>query len=200
MSDARLRELERRWKETKSPDDEAAYLLERVRVGDLTRERLELAAYCGQASARIVLPDSKASGYLVEWILECGYRYTKGGSPVRTSLWPEVFFRVSRELLRAAARADSRAALLQDLIPQVAPGAAPQLLARATNDARHWQYPDLRHSLRLFAGMWTPVGVTGAPNEMAAEFGDSIHDAIRADERQLLKAVRVGVAGWALSS
>ncbi len=52
MSDARLRELERRWKETQSPDDEAAYLLERVRVGDLTRERLELAAYCGHERAR----------------------------------------------------------------------------------------------------------------------------------------------------
>ncbi len=51
MSDARLRELERRWKETGSPDDEAAYLLERVRVGDLTRERLELAAYCGHEAA-----------------------------------------------------------------------------------------------------------------------------------------------------
>ena len=52
MSDTRLRELERRWKETGSPDDEAAYLLERVRVGDLTQERLELAAYCGHEGAR----------------------------------------------------------------------------------------------------------------------------------------------------
>ena len=52
MSDQRLRELERRWKETNSPDDEAAYLLERVRVGDLPRERLELAAYCGHEGAR----------------------------------------------------------------------------------------------------------------------------------------------------
>ena len=55
MSDARLRELERRWKETNSPDDEAAYLLERVRVGDLTRERLELAAYLGNAGSRAVV-------------------------------------------------------------------------------------------------------------------------------------------------
>ena len=43
MSDAKLRELERRWKESGAVEDEAAYLLERVRVGDLTRERLELA-------------------------------------------------------------------------------------------------------------------------------------------------------------
>jgi hypothetical protein len=36
MSDERLRELERRWKETGSVEDEAKYLAERVRVGDLT--------------------------------------------------------------------------------------------------------------------------------------------------------------------
>ncbi|MBX3467761.1 MAG: hypothetical protein KF878_12830 [Planctomycetes bacterium] len=52
MSDTKLRDLERRWRETGSPDDEAAYLLERVRVGDLTQERLELAAYCGHEGAR----------------------------------------------------------------------------------------------------------------------------------------------------
>ena len=51
MSDQRLRELERRWRETGSVEDEAAYLRERVRVGDLTQERLELAAYCGHEGA-----------------------------------------------------------------------------------------------------------------------------------------------------
>ncbi|MEZ6189561.1 MAG: hypothetical protein R3F62_31745 [Planctomycetota bacterium] len=35
MSDERLRELERRWKETGAGEDETAYLLERVRVGNL---------------------------------------------------------------------------------------------------------------------------------------------------------------------
>ena len=52
MSDQRLRELERRWRETGSVEDEAAYLRERVRVGDLTQERLELAAYCGHEGAK----------------------------------------------------------------------------------------------------------------------------------------------------
>jgi hypothetical protein len=52
MSDTKLRALERRWKETGTAADEATYLLERVRVGDLTQERLELAAYCGHAAAR----------------------------------------------------------------------------------------------------------------------------------------------------
>ena len=56
MSDSKLRELERRWRETGSVDDEAAYLRERVRVGDLTQERLELAAYCGHEGARRAAP------------------------------------------------------------------------------------------------------------------------------------------------
>jgi len=55
MSDAKLRELERRWKESGAVEDEAAYLLERVRVGDLEREKLELAAYCDHPAARLAL-------------------------------------------------------------------------------------------------------------------------------------------------
>jgi hypothetical protein len=48
MSDERLREAERKWRETGAVEDEARYLLERVRVGDLTQERLE---YCGHPAA-----------------------------------------------------------------------------------------------------------------------------------------------------
>ena len=51
MSDERLRELERRWKETGSVEDEAAWLSERVRAGELTEERLRLAAALGQPAA-----------------------------------------------------------------------------------------------------------------------------------------------------
>jgi hypothetical protein len=55
MSDAKLRGLERRWRETGAVEDEAAYVLERMRVGDLRPERVELAAYCGHAGARAAL-------------------------------------------------------------------------------------------------------------------------------------------------
>jgi len=55
VTDSKLRELERRWKETGSVEDEARYLLERVRVGDLEREKLELAAYCGHEGAQAAL-------------------------------------------------------------------------------------------------------------------------------------------------
>jgi hypothetical protein len=55
MTDARLRALERRWRESGSLEDEVAYLLERLRTGDLLRDRVELAAYCGHAAARHAL-------------------------------------------------------------------------------------------------------------------------------------------------
>lgn len=47
MSDTVLRDLERRWRQTRSVDDEAAYLLGRVRAGAVSQQRLDLAAYCG---------------------------------------------------------------------------------------------------------------------------------------------------------
>lgn len=55
MSDQELRELERRWKSTGSTDDEAAFLLERVRTGELWPERLELASYMAHAAAVVAL-------------------------------------------------------------------------------------------------------------------------------------------------
>lgn len=52
--DARLRSLERS-AASGDLDSQARSLLERVRAGTLTRERLELAAYCGDAAARLAL-------------------------------------------------------------------------------------------------------------------------------------------------
>ncbi|MBL4846492.1 MAG: hypothetical protein JKY65_13275, partial [Planctomycetes bacterium] len=44
MADQVLRQIERRFRETGSSDDEAAYLQSRVRAGDLDPTRLRLAA------------------------------------------------------------------------------------------------------------------------------------------------------------
>lgn len=52
MSDSRLRGLELRWLETGAVADEAAWLSERVRVGQVVPERLQLAAACGHAGAK----------------------------------------------------------------------------------------------------------------------------------------------------
>ncbi len=54
MTDKRLRELERRWRETGSVEDQAACLRARVQSGELRKDRLELAAYCGVLAAKAV--------------------------------------------------------------------------------------------------------------------------------------------------
>ncbi len=81
MTDSKLRELERRWKETGSTEDEAAYLLERVRVGDLDQEKLELAAYSGHEGARLALGDAAPQvsddfGAWFQGLVEAGYPVT----------------------------------------------------------------------------------------------------------------------------
>lgn len=57
MSDARLRDAERRFQDTGSVDDEARLLRERVRAGELPRRHAELAARLGDRAARLVFPD-----------------------------------------------------------------------------------------------------------------------------------------------
>jgi len=56
VTDSRLQELKRAWDISGAVEDGAAYLIERVRVGDLTSERLAVAACCGYE------PGIRASG------------------------------------------------------------------------------------------------------------------------------------------
>jgi len=51
MSDSRLQELRRAWEASESVEDEAAYLRERVRAGELKPSAVELAAYAGHPAA-----------------------------------------------------------------------------------------------------------------------------------------------------
>lgn len=53
MTDERLQESRRRWRQTGSVEDEAKYYLECVRAGALTRERLQFAAHVGHTAARL---------------------------------------------------------------------------------------------------------------------------------------------------
>ncbi len=55
MTDARIRELERRWRDSGAAEDEGALLLERLRTGAVTRGRLELLAHGGSAGAAAAL-------------------------------------------------------------------------------------------------------------------------------------------------
>lgn len=69
MSDDRLRDLERRWLETRHADDHGRYLLARVRSGLLDERRLELAAYCGHAGALAAHPATWSFADSQEWFL-----------------------------------------------------------------------------------------------------------------------------------
>jgi hypothetical protein len=55
MSDLRVRALERRFRGTGALEDEAAWLAERLRIGEVTRERVELAGLCEHRAACVVL-------------------------------------------------------------------------------------------------------------------------------------------------
>ena len=57
MSDQRLRELERLWRESGSPEAEADVLRERARAGMLSEDRLRLAAFLGHEAARLAAQD-----------------------------------------------------------------------------------------------------------------------------------------------
>jgi hypothetical protein len=80
VGDERLRELERRWRASGSTDDEAAWLVERVRLGRLREERLLLAAElehraatlaCQELATRVVVPPADGPGGFEEeaWLL-----------------------------------------------------------------------------------------------------------------------------------
>ena len=55
MADVRLRDLERA-ASTGDPSARAELLNARLRVGTLDRQRVELAAFCGDEAARLVVP------------------------------------------------------------------------------------------------------------------------------------------------
>lgn len=70
MTDSHLRELERRFRQTGSASDEAVWLRARVQAGDLSEDRLRLAAYVGSEGATQALlgdPTIQPSD-LVDWV------------------------------------------------------------------------------------------------------------------------------------
>lgn len=74
MSDARLRELERRWRETGSVEDEAAWLAARLRAGEVSAAQVELWAYCGRAAAASLVPEATT----LLWRLDSLERWVHG--------------------------------------------------------------------------------------------------------------------------
>lgn len=67
MSDEALRELERAWRQSGDPSDEARLIAEALRLARLVRERVELAAYLRHEPARLALGDGAPAGEHVPW-------------------------------------------------------------------------------------------------------------------------------------
>jgi hypothetical protein len=73
VTDRRVRELERRFRETHSVEDEAAWLRELIRIGELSDDGVELLVYVNQPAALLVrdlAPDCRRVGIedTAEWL------------------------------------------------------------------------------------------------------------------------------------
>lgn len=68
MTDLALRELERRWRASGTDDDRTLWLVARVRAGDLTLDRVRLAAHAGDASARAAADAPAPPRGLSDWV------------------------------------------------------------------------------------------------------------------------------------
>lgn len=133
MSDARLRELERTWRESGALEDELAWLGERVRTGGLAEERLRLAASFGHpASVALVgeqerplqglpFPDGPGRGY--RWRLDLETTQRALACALSRAPWSEV----RSQELRAATQVVQRYLL--------APGQEVEALRDATRPA-----------------------------------------------------------------
>lgn len=187
MSDAVLRDLERRWRQTHSRDDEAAYLLRRVRAGTLDQERLELAAYCGHVA--------------------CGAHGQAGPAQAQAFVaglapWGrEVCVRAGVAALRAAVGAVGPSKPVARCLEAIgdwveAPGAA---LQRAVQAA----HADLRGAGAEVAAVACLVWAVISEQPQRSAWTASL--ALRplttvADEADLLAAMRADLARWALSA
>ena len=68
MSDANLRELERRFRASGTVEDEAAWLLERARAAELEQSRVEMAAYLGHPAALLGLGRAQDGRPVEDWL------------------------------------------------------------------------------------------------------------------------------------
>lgn len=83
MIDRFLRELERRFKETGAPEDEAQWIRLRLRAGLLKHDQVKLASYLAHPAARLVVPSpliansygedpTLPEGCTLRWLLDGG--------------------------------------------------------------------------------------------------------------------------------
>ncbi len=186
MSDARLRELERRWRERGAVADEVALLRALARAGALTTLQLELAARCGHAAAFEALDGRVAPCDL--------------SSPRVRRVWADDLRRHEKALSVRAVLA------LASLRPPAGPRAAAALAAAeawaacpceahraAAADAERPAIDERARRLRA-ADARAP---SGTPWEYVPEFGPITHDAAEEARRSWLATRAAAAAGAA---
>lgn len=68
MNDVRVRDLERKWRRTGSPADEADWLRARVRADQLPQGKVELGARLGHPPCVLLCPDVRIEQGLEAWV------------------------------------------------------------------------------------------------------------------------------------
>lgn len=165
MGDERLRALERRWRESGSTEDEAAWLAERLRTGSLLPDRLRLAAHCGHPAASLLL------GMTQPGLARRLIGFVRGGwllPDLRSTYSKVVTVRALILVVRLVAR-DCAAYLLPDERPVQAIQAAETWVAAPTTTAMFDRAAAAANaadeSFAWFSGAGgaPPPGVTGPP-------------------------------------
>jgi len=206
MSDQRLRELERRWKEAPSPHTEADYLRERVRAGSLSEARLRLAAFLGHEAAGLAARDPVAPPEPAEarWFL-WGRELARldAEAPVRCAvaiarhLLPELeddpfADDMARDCLRCAERW-----ALDPWNPELVEAAA-QALAFPDEDTAELGFPTPASRQALAAARMAAAAARGRREDSAAAQAALAGQAVLGDAQAVLRILRDEVVPWAL--
>jgi hypothetical protein len=164
--DDALRDLERRWRATGAPGDEAAWARERARAGRLAPWRLELAARCGHPGLGGVESPPLAFG---EWLAALPFAARHGGARKE---WARAALAAASALepvgLRLGAGPEHAELLAHATRQYLEP--APDHLARleAARRASAWGHYEL-HPDR-----WEPISPAAAFACLAAEAADMV--------------------------
>jgi hypothetical protein len=201
VADDRLRELERRWRESGTPADELAWLRAALRAGSLERRRLELAAFLGHDTARAALELQPHEDPPLGFPL---YRYQ---GRLRTTLDPQEAIRVGIAAARASEHGEQAALDLLEraerwvVDPSREANAAlrlPPALHRAVEELSH-----LSHVVRAAVHAFQAVACLSSPDWGGDGAVDQGVKAVLAmasavDEEVVIEAIRADVVPWLL--
>ncbi|MCA8925414.1 MAG: hypothetical protein KDD82_26630 [Planctomycetes bacterium] len=213
MPDSRLQQLQRSWRASDAAEDEAAYLRQRVRVGELALERLQLAANCGHTGARLTVGGAPHADEpeLGRWVYGLRSWGTRG-------VWPPG----SRQVYRLAAWCAAEAALgacgLEDPRPRLVVDAlevwassdrdvAPTTLHRAYTllaEAEHEAPPQVRAAdrvrlARALGAMRVALSAFGSPAPPNASAASAAEQAALLDAPERVRGrIAERLIDWAL--